>query len=392
MISKTVSVNLPSKDVNKRELPNFPNLPKLPKLSNGSQTKSRDCVIKLKSQSKPSVLIDLLKGFKAKVDIFSHDLQNQRTKIDNNEFFRFLEEQGCTLALKIFRGKNPKEVFINELARASLVRSAIGNENFYTYTTYRFFNDSCGFVIRPAKDSKIRLSLQHKHNMTNNHNNAEHVDHLDEIYIILNEACAYSLENLKPDAKSSSVDIGMNTGNKCNRPADRFDAQEMDQSISKVLKVLHENGIVHKDIKPANIVYCPFSYVRYKLVDYALAATSTVIPKTMSGSKAFMSPFYVAYMAKSIIQKQRGQYLDTDKILSLYDAQPGYSRYYKVLIRGHLVSLRRSKQLDAHGYLELKNDEYAYMMTLFSIYTQVRDPVLLARATGMSMCTNPVFA
>ncbi len=385
MTSNTVSTA--SKDVAlKKEMTTSCHIP--------TTISSYDCAIKLKNQSKPSVLIDLLKGFKTKVDVFAYDLHNHRTKVDdNNELCRFLEEQGCTLTLKIFRTsfphkndtvkKSPKDVFMNELARASLVRSAVGNESFYTYTTYRFFNDSCGFAVRPAKGSKIRLSLQHKTDYQEND--------VEEIYIILQEACAYTLENLKHDAKNNNTNNPNNTNMNINmnrgyNKVHMFDAQEMDQCISKILKVLHENGIVHKDIRPSNIVYCPFSYVRYKLLNYAFAATSTVIPKTITGSKMFMSPFYVAYMSKTTKQKH------AQEIISLYDAHPGFSRYYKVLIKGHLVSLRRSKQLDTHGYLELKNDEYAYMMTLFSIYTQMRDPVLLARATGMSMCTNTVFA
>ena len=273
-------------------------------------------------------------------------------------------------------------MFLNELQKAKLVRSSIGNESFYTYTTYRFFNDACGFAVRPAEGYRIRLSLQHKPDYTETD--------VEEIYFILNEACAFSLDHLGKSGNASECTT-------CNGRVVKFDAQEMDQCISRILKVLHENGVVHKDIKPTNIVYCPFSYIRYKLVDYAFTSVAHVIPHTLVGSKAFMSPFYLGSM-KRLISMGTGQYSasqtsqEMQRILLLYDSScPECSSFYKVLVRGHLISLRRSNQLESHEYLEFKNDEYGYMMSLFNIYTMVKDPVLLARATAISMSTNTIF-
>ncbi len=349
----------------------------------GVTTGSYGCVVKLLHHSKPSMLINLLQQYTSKIDVFAYDHNGQRSKVDANEFCNFLVEQGCTLALKIFRasfGKNtngtPKSVFLNELQKAGLVRSCIGNESFYTYTTYRFFNDACGFAVRPAEGSRIRLSLQHK---------PDYIEtDVDEIYLVLNEACAFSIDHL--GRKDASGNAGECTS--CNGRSVRFDAQEMDQCISRILKVLHENGVVHKDIKPTNIVYCPFSYIRYKLVDYAFASVAHVIPHMLIGSRAFMSPFYVGSMNRlismgtGVIGSHNAD--EMQRILALYDQScPEYSSFYRVLIRGHLVSLRRSNQLDSHAYLEFKNDEYGYMMSLFNIYTLTQDPVLLARATGI---------
>ena len=80
---------------------------------------------------------------------------------------------------------------------------------------------------------------------------------------------------------------------------------EISISITKILSNLHENGIVHKDIKPANILVSQTTNQVY-LIDLGLASLlsseeqAPVQPDTLEGTLSYISPEQTGRMNRSI--------------------------------------------------------------------------------------------
>jgi serine/threonine protein kinase len=295
---------------------------------------------------------------------------HEETVMDIDAFLEFLRDQGSVLAVKVFRARidattrTTRGAFLQELSVATRVRDLIGTENFNMYTTYKFYEGSCGFSVRIDKKSNDVLTMRHKPDFE--------AQAVDEVFFMLHEACSTNIENMA--SRRQPVDVS-----------------ELDECLTRILRVLHGAGVVHRDIKPQNIVHCPFSPVRYKLVDYAFAefCKSEVggrrLP-TVAGTRAYLSPYLVACASV-----EKGSYALGVKTMAQSLGSKKLKRFFLFLVRCHLVSVRRSKHLGTPWYALVKSDEYAYMVTLLKVYEMTRDPSILARALAISLTSNHFF-
>ncbi|MBL9038432.1 MAG: AAA family ATPase, partial [Archangium sp.] len=67
-----------------------------------------------------------------------------------------------------------------------------------------------------------------------------------------------------------------------------LDGLELGRQIADALSRLHEKGVVHADLKPANVLVLPGPTA--KLVDFGLAVSATGATKGVSGTPHYMSP------------------------------------------------------------------------------------------------------
>jgi hypothetical protein len=81
-------------------------------------------------------------------------------------------------------------------------------------------------------------------------------------------------------------------------PVGEIDAAQMLVDLGEALHVVHSNGVVHRDVKPANILLSPsmsrLIEFRAKLSDFGIAylidSTRLTMPGTIIGTAAYLSP------------------------------------------------------------------------------------------------------
>lgn len=341
-------------------------------------TGSYGCFMKMDRQSKLSILTVLFKNKRVfeTLNIFGYASPTNRILINKDRFRDYLTQQGCTTAVKVFRAKfnNPghttEEVFLHELEKVGNVKKSIGHDLFGTFTTYRCFDDMFAFSIEPNEISKVKLSIRHKPDFEE--------EKVGAIYFMLQESCKYSLDDVI-------------TG----QAKETFDAEEFEQNMSRIIRIMHERGIVHSDIKPQNIVFCPFSQIKYKLIDYgfALDLNHLQVPlKKLAGTRAYMSPYAIGLFNQVYMKNRQNQeHLTVYNEVKNMFTNTKYKAFYATLVRSHITSINRSKQYHKLEYILKKNDEYALMMTLFQLYIATRDTSLLAQATVLSLSTPCFF-
>ena len=150
------------------------------------------------------------------------------------------------------------------------------------------------------------------------------------ITIILQESCTKGdLNTIKRNNKDCSLAIQL-----CN-------------NIIPFMQILHKNNIVHRDIKPDNILLCSI----FKLIDYGfLSKINTIDPKIYSGT--------IAYTLPSILKSF------------------GINKNYYVNKNIYLYSLANINipyTPNKIEYLLYKNDEYAFASTLSELIYELYD-------------------
>jgi len=68
--------------------------------------------------------------------------------------------------------------------------------------------------------------------------------------------------------------------------------------LFQAIELLHQNGIIHKDIKPSNIMYNPKTR-KLILVDFGLSCILQRIPCGYGGTRDYISPSYLPYKQAS---------------------------------------------------------------------------------------------
>lgn len=68
-----------------------------------------------------------------------------------------------------------------------------------------------------------------------------------------------------------------------------YDIQTYSKQILSALDYAHKQGIVHRDIKPGNIVICPFTKIA-KIIDWGIAEQKHLCKSSKVGTKGYKAP------------------------------------------------------------------------------------------------------
>lgn len=336
-------------------------------------------------------------------------------KIDVLEFCKFLQTHASSgMAAKIYRARfrnsslSTRDVFMKEVCAIHQLQKAIGFSNLLAYTTYRLYNNAFAFYFEPKVETELRICIQHKPNY-------EDV-FVDRVFFVLQEGCAFSLGKLisskpidHPPCLSSTLIDTNKQNTRCYMKNDQYlhhdhgthnnetaamvlprsDLERMDVDLSTMLRIMHSAGMVHKDIKPDNIVYCPYSQIKFKLIDFAFSTNTDQCMGDMAGTKSYMSPYFIAVWCKT--HNMKNPYLDLPKSTYMQYADKKIRGLYKILLKTHLLSLRRCNTFHDFGFIAKKNDEFAYALTLLDIYAVTHHKLLLMKALSLAACPTNMF-
>lgn len=349
---------------------------------NDDFTGSFGCLLKQNSHSLVSSLLTrgLWKHFDC-YDMFSTPYE-KKYKVPLLDLLQFINIQSGSLALKVIRASfkntsnSSSEVFAKEVINIKTVYDFLGQDRFNDFTTYVMYGGSCAFALQLHTDSNMRLYMSHKPN--------HEKEPIDCIYFTLQESCLMSLKVLAQ--------------------AQTFKAKITDlfcKDIMASLAALHHAGVVHGDIKPENIVYCPFSRGRkFKLVDFGSAfgvkgQLPHQVPPNLTGTKMYMSPFYMSTVLQTVhpIVRQSIKALIYSLSANSKDSSHRHkvSKYVLELVRIHLLGIRRSQLSDDVQFIMYKNDEYAFTMTLLYMYVATGNKALLQNATSIALACPLYF-
>jgi serine/threonine protein kinase len=159
---------------------------------------------------------------------------SELNQVDSRSFFNhmIIHDVWC----KIF---THEETFQDELKNIYVLKKIYGDD-FEKNTTYREYDGFFGFKIEINGDNLLfELELANKH--------ATPV-----IYVLLQCRC----DSIKPKTSTSTPP----------------DFEKLIKDTSPPLNLLHENGYMHVDIRPANIVSCNGEF---KIIDYGMMKHKT---------------------------------------------------------------------------------------------------------------------
>ena len=161
-----------------------------------------------------------------------------------------------------------------------------------------------------------------------------------ELYVILNNACEANLLQHHFDGIKTNIDS----------------IKKIYDDIAPFLKILHDNKIVHFDIKPENILYCQG---KYKLIDYGLMQKDI---KFLKGRYSIGTPSYILPYLESIANMNNSEaniyYSTLHNNRKLYDMSLNIFTFENI----KYFNYRMNPYNDV--YLGIKCDEFALASTL----------------------------
>lgn len=240
--------------------------------------------------------------------------------------------------------------FQDETSKIRLIKKALGSD-FELYTCIRSVTKGGPFSIM------LNVRPEFRHTLSFELILGDEIYTTHQLFLILQEQGSCDLRTL------------MRT-----RPAD-IDLQELDANVSRFMAALHSKDIVHKDIKPANIVYFPASPIRYKVIDYGLCSSLSDPSQSWKakGTPGYMSPVFLHSNGYSM-SKIYANYVNKRIHKNLYGLA-----VEKYRSRFHSLPLHKSQAGDKYQLILKKNDEFAYAIILLELQFMSQSTLSLKR-------------
>lgn len=192
---------------------------------------------------------------------------------------------------------------------ADLIKNELSKNGYTLVSNNSFAESEFGniFLAKSINEKTVCLKC-----LFNNHFSKNEFEIFENEQIINCENIAQT--NSKIDIKSNSNDIiilvidfinGKNLMEKWTDPTtkkfsifNKIEVLNMLKDISNALKLLHETGYIHKDIKPANIMF-DYNKNNYKLIDFGSCSPING-KKDCRGCIAYRAPEFFLFMGKRV--------------------------------------------------------------------------------------------
>ncbi len=304
---------------------------------------------------------------------YMHNIEalNDKRHVYSDKFkARILDALGKPgLAAKIIKvhyempKKTGHTAFIEETSKIKLVQKTLGPENFEKYTCIKPVGKGgpFSFIIRTKDPAQLqfRLRIGDKTYTT------------IQLYMILQEKGMCDLRTLmRKDPKTLSKDM-----------------LDMDKNLRYFFTYLHRNNVVHKDLKPANIVYFPNSDIKYKVIDYGLCCelSDEVSAWKAKGTPGYMSPIFLLCNGVSL-ERVHEHYMNKRIHKDFYIlAVDRYKTKY-----GDIVN---KKDINDADYITImkKNDEFAYAIVLLELQYMSKQKLYLKNRLERLLDYNKMY-
>lgn len=252
------------------------------------------------------------------------------TVLPNQAIYDFIQSPTNGVCVKIFfetSGETNKEnkYFRNEVSSYSILKKIL-RDDFELFTTYAEYTHQTAFTLTFPRDAQVEIDGQKT----------------TTLHCILQRKCNADIETLIHTHRE-------------------IDQSRMLKELSCMLYLLHSNGYIHGDIKPANIVYCPNEPIQYKLIDFNLKRYTR-----MEMLFPYTGRYILPRLFYETVRKESGRddltLIDTNHHL-MSEHYSGYGYYRFLLHQSNTKTIHVRNGLD----LYYKSDEYAIAMTFLEI-------------------------
>lgn len=235
-------------------------------------------------------------------------VDSQRTKITSKKrapdfIYKKMKDGRPFIA---YRDKNHKFNFIIDISFTPTESKVLGSGGFkQVYSYYNFQKQKANIAVSiqtSTKDKDIKLAKQE----------LKYYAQLEDIEEILTIKASHKEEVLEKDGtKKTSIIAVMKQFDgefsECLKKYDRNIKLQAFQTIVNAVVKLHENGIVHRDLKFQNVLYkvTKDNYLSLKLIDFGLACKTTDKKELehKAGTSYYMPPEVIGYDKKTQPEK-----------------------------------------------------------------------------------------
>jgi serine/threonine protein kinase len=184
-----------------------------------------------------------------------------------------LAQRGVAVKIIKVHYEVPKKMgystFLEETSKIKLVRRTLGPDHFDAYSSVRSVGKGgpFAFILRTRDPAELMFTLAI----------GDKTHHTGQLHMILQEKGECDLRTLM------------------RRDPGAVNLMELDRNLRRFFGFLHGSDVVHKDLKPANVVYFPGSEVRFKVIDYGLCSELRDRPSAWKakGTPGYMSPVFL---------------------------------------------------------------------------------------------------
>jgi Protein kinase domain len=226
--------------------------------------------------------------------------------------------------------------FIEETSKIKLVRDALG-DNFARFSFIKCVGKRgpFAFILRSKDPNVLQFQLEI----------GDKVYKTMHLYMILQEK---GEADLRTKLRTSPESVSL---------------MQLDKDVRLFFSLIHEKHLVHKDLKPANIVYFPNAEVKFKVIDYGLCSDlkDPVASWKAKGTPGYMSPIFL--LSNHVSMARINEHYINKRIHATFYTL-AIEKYKEVY--GDTVGKNQIPD-DLYRIILRKNDEFAYAIILLEL-------------------------